>query len=314
MPNRQDLQPLARSDLAIGRALPFPIFDRNGELLLGAGLPVQNEIQLDALCARGLYRNPRWVSPVATDIRPRARVAAPTVDVPTDAPHRSPRAVRIATDDALGIQVLRMSGVDDAREFPVRLLGVNPGTSLIVTAPSEDERLIFVKEGQAFKFQGMFGESALVFVATVVKVQFAPFPYLHLSWPDPSRIQRRTVRSARRAGCRLPCVVYLERGSGTVNVNGFVVNLSQGGAEVVVPFEAPDLKDSVRIAFRVMVAGRSTLFEQQAYVVRRKTEAGAQDGAHYALQFLEVPDDVQFALHAYILELLVEQFECPLPF
>ncbi|MGA7800251.1 MAG: HD domain-containing phosphohydrolase [Gammaproteobacteria bacterium] len=45
-----------RSEIAVGRTLPWAAYDANGRLLLQAGCIVQSAHQLDALIARGLYR------------------------------------------------------------------------------------------------------------------------------------------------------------------------------------------------------------------------------------------------------------------
>ena len=309
---REELLPLARTDLMVGRPLSHPVFDRRGELLLAAGQTVQSEAQLQLLCTRGLYHNPRWQTPgvqVAAPPRPETASVAGAGTEP--ASHALTRVARAATDDAVGIQALKMIPEGGTREFSVRLLGVNPDNTILVSAPTEEGKLIFVKEGQTFRLQGLFGEAVLIFTSSIVKVQFAPFPYLHLSWPDPSRIQRKHVRTARRAHCRLPCVVYIEHASATSSVHGFVLDVSTGGAEIAVPYEAPDLKDKVRLAFRIIVAGRSTLVEHYGQIVRRKPDERT-DGVHYGIQFAELPAELELVLHAYILELLVAQLECPL--
>ncbi len=305
----EDLQPLARSDLVIGRPLPFPIFDRSGDLLLAAGQAVQSEMQLQLLCTRGLYRNPRWHPAVSVPGLRAVRRVEGAVDPDGDV--AVTRQIRAATDDALGIQSLKMVSESGTHEYAVRLLGVNPDTSLIVTAPTEDGKLIFVKEGQSFKFQGFFGQSILTFNATIVKVQFAPFPYIHLSWPDAARIKRRHVRQARRAHCKQPCVIYFKRGGNDKQVHGFVINLSVGGAEVVVPNDAPDLSEHLTLAFRIVVDGKRLLVEAGGRIVRGQPEVRA-DGTHYGIGFADMTDELKLAIHAYIHELLVAQLECPL--
>ncbi|MDZ7654065.1 MAG: hypothetical protein U5L03_16700 [Burkholderiaceae bacterium] len=57
-----DLQPVARLDVRVGRPIPFPVYDRSGRLLLAAGQVVTDGKALDALIERGLYANPRWGS------------------------------------------------------------------------------------------------------------------------------------------------------------------------------------------------------------------------------------------------------------
>lgn len=322
----QDLQPLARGDFVVGRPLPYAIYDRNGKLLLAAGQAVQSEAQLQALCMIGLYRNPRWHEGGVPAV---ARVPEGGKAVMKNANERESVAQEksageayrppvVATDDAVGRQVLKMSTPGSGNEYSVRLLGVNPDTSLIVSAPGIDGKLVFVKEGQVFHFRGFFGHTVQSFDATILKVQFSPYPYLHISWPDPSKIARRRIRSTRRAKCRLPCVIYYRRSGTEKQENGFVSDLSVGGAELWLAQELPGSFEDFRVAFKINVAGQRILIDSGVSALRLKEEmrrtAGPQgaQGAHYGMAFESLSDQLQLAIHAYINELLVAQLESPL--
>lgn len=321
-----DLQPLARGDFVVGRPLSYPIYDRHGKLLLAAGQAVQSEAQLQALCMIGLYRNPRWHEGGggvgrAPEGGKAVMKTAMERDAPTPERSSAGEAYRppvVATDDAVGRQVLKMSTPGSNNEFSVRLLGVNPETSLIVSAPALDGKLVFVKEGQVFHFRGFFGHTVQSFDATILKVQFSPYPYLHISWPDASKISRRRIRSARRAKCRLPCVVYYHRGGAEKQENGFVSDLSVGGAELWLAQELPHSFDNFRVAFKINVSGQRILIESAVTALRLKEEmrksSGPQgvQGAHYGMAFEPLSEYLQLAIHAYINELLVTQLESPL--
>jgi c-di-GMP-binding flagellar brake protein YcgR len=310
------LQPLAGADVSIGLPLRFPIYDRNGKLLLAAGQVVQTEGQLKALQASGLYRNPRWSeSQPPVFRRPKAeneydpRITQLTIPIDRS----GSQGYSVKQEEAGSSWMLRMSPEAGSQEYSVRLLGVNEGKSLIVSAPSEDGKVVFIKEGSLYRFKGFFGQSIVIFMAAVAKVCFSPSPYLHLTWPDSTKITTRVVRNARRARCNLPVVVYCSRGAKDAQDNGFITDLSIGGADVALRESLPADAESVRVVFRVQVASKRFMIDTMARVIRQKASAvDASSGAnHYGIEFLDLSDEQILAVHAYIHELLVEKLECP---
>ena len=304
-----DLQPLARGELAVGLPVPYAIYDRRGQLLLAAGQSVQTEDQLNALYLVGLFRNPRWTQEAA-EVQARLAAADATSSKPAIEPLSRSQAIS-ATDDTIGRHVLKMSTASGANEYAVRLIGVNPENSVIVSAPTLDGKLIFVKEGQSYNFKGFFGQSILSFSASIIKVQFSPYPYLHLAWPDATKISRRPLRHARRARCRLPTVAYFKVAGSERQVHGFVSDLSTGGAELWVPEELPQTVDNLMVAFKVQVSTHRELVEVGVASLRLKLEKRNMKGAHYGIEFDELGSTAKLAIHAYIHELLVVQLESP---
>lgn len=83
----------------------------------------------------------------------------------------------------------------------VRLIGLVPGSSLLVTAPESGARLLPVAEGDALSARVYAGEDVLAFTSTVQRCCPSPYPYLHLSYPDSTATT--PMRHARRARVHL---------------------------------------------------------------------------------------------------------------
>lgn len=49
--------PVRKTDVVLGKPLPYSLYDQNNKLLLKAGVVVQTQNQLDVLSERGLYRD-----------------------------------------------------------------------------------------------------------------------------------------------------------------------------------------------------------------------------------------------------------------
>ena len=71
---------------------------------------------------------------------------------------------------------------DSPREV-VRVIGYVPGSSLIVTMPTNKGKVKIVREGQAYKARMLLGDSVVGFEAKVLFVSLKPYPHMHLQYP-----------------------------------------------------------------------------------------------------------------------------------
>ncbi|MFN3595454.1 MAG: flagellar brake protein, partial [Thiobacillaceae bacterium] len=162
------LIPVRKADIAIGKPLPWAVYDAHHVLLLNKGVVVTSEHQLETLIEKGLYREgrPRALDP----LRPQREEMFQDqpleggVDMPFDRLHLAP-------GDLLQMQVLQEGG--DER-YNVRLIGMLKGKSVLVTHPVVDETLIFVREGQNFLVRAFSGMNACGFKTRVLKANLTP--------------------------------------------------------------------------------------------------------------------------------------------
>jgi c-di-GMP-binding flagellar brake protein YcgR len=311
---RAELQPVARLDVRVGRPIPFPVYDRSGRLLLAAGQVVTDAKALDALIERGLYANPRW----GTDGYVREANGNGEDD---KGPETQPGAGFLPPPDARAQRKLRANAAwrvlkvwpeggsaEDA--MSVKLIGVNEGKTLVITAPERDGKLAFVKEGNLYNFRGFSGELVYEFKAAVHKTRFEPYPYLHVDWPQDWQVSKRRLREARRVTVDVPCILYPDADSGDGFAKGAIVDLSTGGASVQFKDRVPPLKDKVRLAFRLQVAGQMVLFEATCTVMRAPDPAATEPSV--GLKFDNLSDVERLALHAYVYLSLIREIEVPL--
>jgi hypothetical protein len=149
--NLAELQPLARLDVAVGQPIPFPVFDRDGRLLLSAGQLVTDEDHRNALLDSGFYNNPRWQG-VAPWWSFRSRPGGDDDGQAAEShslPQRMPKTVA-------GHRLLRMWSLGGSPQdgMTVKLIGEHEGRSLILSAPERDGKYVFVKEGVHYAFRG----------------------------------------------------------------------------------------------------------------------------------------------------------------
>ncbi len=311
---RPDLQPVARLDVRLGRPIPFPVYDRNGRLLLAAGQVVTDEKALDALIERGLYSNPRWntdgfVREVNGGDDDKGPQTEPGSGLGGLAEFKPAKRMRSASAAHRVLKVWPEGGSpEDA--MTVKLIGVNEGRSMVISAPERDGKLAFIKEGSLYNFRGFSGELVYEFKAAVHKTRFEPYPYLHIDWPQDWQVSKRRLREARRVTVDIPCILYPDPQKSEGFVKGAITDLSTGGASVQFKDRVPKLGDQVRLAFRVQVAGQQVLFEAVSSVMRQPDPAAVAPSV--GLKFDALSDVERLALHAYVYLNLVRELELPL--
>ncbi len=109
------------------------------------------------------------------------------------------QTLRILVGDALQLQKV---GADTTERYTSTIIGFVPGKSLLVSAPMVNGKSVLVREGQAFAVRMLQGSCIQAFVAKVLHNSLAPYPYLHLSFPQ--EVERIEVRNADRVETNIP--------------------------------------------------------------------------------------------------------------
>ncbi|HEX4855412.1 MAG TPA: flagellar brake protein [Limnobacter sp.] len=302
MDNSKELSPLAKGDIEIGKALPFPIFDRNGVLLLAEGQAVQSQRQLDELAAKGLYHNPRWGRKFPVQ-PPRAALDSPVVS--------RPPASRPFSEDPFETGThLKMLPPGQAMEpFFVRLIGSIPQQAILVTHPTRDGQCIFCKEGQVWDFQATYGLSIYRFSSMIEKVLLSPHPLLVLSWPQETHLEVKAVRSAKRVNCELPATLRIAGDQQTEGepLSGVIDNISTGGFELRLSrLIELEIGQQISIAFQILLDERKYLLETTASVVSRPRATG-QASSVYGFVWKQLQDEQFAVIHACVSDRLNER-------
>ncbi|SDT00756.1 c-di-GMP-binding flagellar brake protein YcgR, contains PilZNR and PilZ domains [Halopseudomonas litoralis] len=240
------LKLLDSDDFVLGAPLPWDLLDAEGKVLFRQSQRIDSGPLLQKLIDKGVYRR-----------------AEATAELQDQAPV-SLSQLSLAPGDMLQLQVL---SPNHSERYQVRVIGFHAPISLLVTAPTLNGRLVFIKEGQRFLARGFIGKDAVAYNTRVLKSSLAPFAYLHLAWPD--EVQTMRIRSSSRVSVDLVCMVTGEQGQSAARI----ADLSPGGARVVstVPFAASG--DELKLAFRINPGGVEVYLNVAALV-----RAVSQDG------------------------------------
>lgn len=306
MSDSSDLSPLPLADIKLGEALPFPIFDRQGKLLLAAGQSVQSSKQLEELSQKGLFHNPRWTTD--TFVNPKVRG---TVKPETESRLVTKKAPAVDPSETGSSLKMSVEGSDDF--FVVKLVGTLDKEAFIVSHPMRDKSYVFVKEGQIWEFRSFYGRSVYRFTAQVEKVLLSPIPLVVVSWPQETHVESKVIRAARRVSTALPASMRrLKDAVKDVFLNGIIENLSTGGLEFSTTHAAPIQKgEQVQLAFQLNFGERKFILEPNAQVM--SISAPDEKGQYrYGLAFQDLSDQNFASIHAYVSDRLIQRIESPL--
>ncbi len=232
------LVPLKPDDIAVGKPLPWPLYDASGNIVLKTGYVPATPQQLKTLLASKLQRDQD-----AVGVKPDKQDADTAQGTSGGQPLEN---VKLNIGDSIQLQV--QSETDNSRYY-VTLVGYLVGESVIVTTPTLDGNIMLIREGQSFVVRLFSGKSAYAFTALTKRVTNAPFPHLHLSYPK--EVRGLVVRSSARAQANIICHATVEGGAGVACV---ARDISMGGALLAAREQIGAVGEKLTLKLRVIVS------------------------------------------------------------
>jgi c-di-GMP-binding flagellar brake protein YcgR len=284
MSEDQFLVPVRKTDIEIGKPLPFAAYDTDRNLLLNRGVIVTSEQQVDTLMQKGLFRERARAKPVAGSAGMDEKTAESGSGGKPQGETLSFDAIKLMPGDALQLQPL-MDG--QTERFSVNVIGVMKPKSLLVTPPIVDGKLIFVRDGQTYLVRAFSGLNVCAFKARILKSQLQPFPYLHLSYPD--SVQAMRIRKTMRAPASIIVAVH-ETEEGRQSGAGKLIDLSVGGARMLSPMNVGEKDDTRWLSFKVKLGDMEEYVKTPA-IIRSVGEEDDEQGKRmkvFGLQFGEL--------------------------
>jgi c-di-GMP-binding flagellar brake protein YcgR len=286
MADEDFLMPVRKTEIEVGKPLPFAIYDADRNLLLNQGVIVASEHQLEVLLEKGLFRETRPIRPAysqAAADEVKAGQGGGGAPKPQEE-SLSFEAIKLMPDDTLQMQPL-MEG--QTERFTVRVIGLMKPKSVLVTAPMVDGKLIFIRDGQTYLIRAFSGLNVCAFKARVLKSQLQPFPYLHLSYPD--SVQAMRIRKAMRAPAGIIAAVH-ESEEGRQIGAGKMVDISVGGAKMLSSAILGKKDQNLWLSFKVKLGDMEEYVKTPA-IIRSLGEEDDEQGKpmkSFGMQFGEL--------------------------
>ncbi len=304
MAEQDFLMPVRKSEIEVGKPLPFAIFDSDRNLLLNRGVVVGSEHQLEVLLEKGLFRENRPTRPAYSKTAleegkpgPGGAAAKPQEE------SLGFDAVKLMPDDTLQLQPL-LEG--QTERFSVRVIGILKPKSVLVTAPMVDGKLIFIRDGQTFLVRAFSGLNVCAFKAKVLKAQLQPFPYLHLSYPE--TVQAMRIRKAMRAPVAI-IVAVQDAEEGRQTGAGKLVDISVGGAKLLSPMALGKKDQTLWLSFKVNLGDMEEYVRTPA-IIRSLAEEEDEQGKtmkSFGIQFGELSQSQRLIIMNLVYQHLLKE-------
>jgi len=243
------LIPLTELDLSLGEPLPWDVLDSEGAVLFPQSQIIDSQPVLTQLLKLGLYRAAPEPANERLDVAGNGAAGEMQIS--------SLAQIQLSPGDPVQLQTLHPT---HAERYQVRMIGVHAPVSLLVTAPTAQGKLIFVKEGQQFLVRGFVGKDAVAYKTRVLKSNLAPFPYLHLAYPQ--SVQSMRIRASARVPVDLVTAVATPVGQAAARL----VDLSVGGARLLSPRPFAEKGTEVKLSFRINPSGMEVYLTLNAVI------------------------------------------------
>ena len=223
--------------------------------------------------------------------------------------HEPPLKVKIG--DMLQIHFLDKP---ERGRFHVRVIGLQGGRNLIISAPMSDGNLLMLREGQQFVVRSLAGKQVLGFISEVVKCYMNPYPYVHLR--TPGQIEQYDVRNAYRVDVELIAAVSPladdddAAQQSQYSLPGVVLNISTTGCLLKAMQALDEDINRLSLSLRVDVAEHQRTMQIAARICSRRECSSQEDDVvdyHYGLEFEDMEDDRRLMLYCFVYEQIAHE-------
>tara|TARA_R110002051_G_scaffold17586_2_gene51376 strand:- start:239084 stop:239956 length:873 start_codon:yes stop_codon:yes gene_type:complete len=267
------LIPLTEQEVSVGKPLQWDLLDAKGSVLMEQSRIIDSEPLLAQLLKMGLYRAAPERNAAEEKLDVAGNGAASEVQI------SSLSQIQLAPGDLVQLQTLHPT---HAERYQVRMIGFYAPVSLMVTSPTVQGRLVFVKEGQQFLVRGFVGKDAVAYKTRVIKSNLAPFPYLHLAYPE--TVQSMRIRGSSRVSVELVTAVSGPAGQASAKI----VDLSCGGARMMSPRPVAEKGDDVKLSFRINPSGLDVYLTINAKVRAVSCDETANSQVATGVEFVDL--------------------------
>lgn len=303
MRNSVSLAPVLPTEIALGSPLPWSVYDAGGTLLLASGFVIETQNQLDGLIEGGFFRNARWGRPNGSAPR-RSATKQDDSKLASEIKQDVGAESTVAMDEVrwrVGETLYLQAHDNPSIRYSVRLIGFTKNQSVLVTAPTLDGKFGFIQNGQAFVVRSFSGKKAYAFAASALKSVHAPYPYLHLSYPQ--QVRGTIIRKGARAQVKIIAAVLM--GQPERNIATTLTDVSVGGTSGTAR-QAIGIKGAVgRIAFKVHAAEQDALLNLKV-TLRSVIPTENGDAYHHGFEFLDMSVNERLILTAFVHQTLAE--------
>jgi len=195
--------------------------------------------------------------------------------------------------DLLQIQI----GDNVEHRYPAKFIGINPLSSIIVSAPmTGQDKILFVREGQNVTLRFVVKNVVSGFSTRVMLTRGQPYPYLHLEIPK--EVQTVEVRKEIRVETDISMTV-LNKTSNSPAMTAKMTNLSFSGGRVESQQKIAAMNDVINVTMPLTIGKVEKLITIDCLVSYLK-EDNADSHPVYGVSFEQIDEDDGLILRGFI--------------
>lgn len=285
---------IRKSDIDPSKPLPWSVFDARKRLLARRGATPESVEDFTRLVDNGMFRDTASEQPSGAERPVEEAATEPAVEeIPLD-------AVRLQVGDTLQLQ----GQAGDGQRHYVKMIGYLKGLGVLVSAPTRDGKLLFMREGQAFVVRAFCGKHAYAFPTTITKVINSPFPYLHLAYP--ATVRGLAVRRFARVDVQIIASVSATGNAAAEPQSATIVNLSLGGAMLTAATRLGRRGDDVVVKFRLRLNDIESYLAVPGILRAIAPDENGSGLLKHGVEFGDIGQQDQLVLTAYVYQRLLE--------
>lgn len=249
--NTEDLRRLPKGFVKVGEPTRYPIFDKQGTLLLNAGTTVSSQNLLEKLYERGLYQEAKVVKEFLN------QTLLEETDSKANEQNNSMQKVqRVPLDPNIipigeSIFISPLTGNYEVSRFSVKYIGSMPKKGIFCTQPELNSQLVILRENMPVKVQIFTGKDIYTFNSYIDSLSFKPFPYFNLKYPPV--VEKHNLRKNQRVQSNI--IATIQNKSSTTNAEEKIAvrisDMSLGGSMLELPTSPGVVGDEIEMAFKI---------------------------------------------------------------
>ncbi|MDX8399175.1 MAG: flagellar brake protein [Gallionellaceae bacterium] len=293
-----------KNELVVGMPTPWPIFDWENKPLLEAGGIIRDENHKLSLLSKGACHELAWETPKGSTDESSA-VDAKTEDG-TIQPQFTFDDMKLRVEDKLQLEPPPQLSKE---RLLVKVIGFIRGISLLVSAPmtTAGQRLHLL-ENESVVMRSFSGKNAFAFAGTVLKVNVAPYEYLHLSFPK--EIQGLAIRKTARVKTRIITAVQNTNSNEEDQISAIISDISATGVSLETRRPLGEKGDTISMAFRVHLHNVEAFLSVKgvirAALNKDTSDLSTSENIHYGIELQDLQPNDSVILQSMIYQQMIE--------
>jgi c-di-GMP-binding flagellar brake protein YcgR len=199
---------------------------------------------------------------------------------------------------------LKVVGLDYKKhQVDAQLMGYVEGKSLLVMLLSKPGQIL-LQPGQAMSIEAQLPEGRVQFESEIEHVHDSPFLYLVLDYPLGVNFILQRQHSRIPVDTPVEITAYTSMGTTSSSIHGFMLDVSRGGARLVLEKELTSMVTKVSVG--VMLESQGLERDMTIMAELRKSAEVSDNypecGFAYGVEFIEVDPVNGLFLHCYTLQ------------